>query len=150
MCQMHKRKSCTMSFLIICEVLLTPSSHILFYNPFSCMPYPAQRFSSWIKLVIFMCLSSLEMTCAWHMQSFRMSSTPVLTDSTTPHPHLFLLLLFVLCVPQPKGDDFSPMQDMPKSNCSAYLDFWFFSPQVDLPVTWWLCCCTWDALLSFF
>jgi hypothetical protein len=36
----------------------------------------------------------------------------VITDSTTPYPHLFLLLLLpVLCVPSPKGDEFLPTQD---------------------------------------
>jgi hypothetical protein len=40
--QTHKSKSCMMSFLIICEVLLTPSSLIFFCNPVTCMPCPAK------------------------------------------------------------------------------------------------------------
>jgi hypothetical protein len=50
---------------------------------------------------------------------------PVITDSTTPYPHLLLLLLLVLCVPSPKGDNFQQCKilHMPKTNRTAYLDF---------------------------
>jgi hypothetical protein len=61
---------------------------------------------------------------------------PAITESTAPYPNRFLLL-FAFCVPSPKGDEFSPVQDPSHAEIKSHyiLGLQTFFP-VGLPVPW--------------